>query len=60
MTQIEQAKATLFGPGGLAAGNVSVFPGEDPSAGPERIAAEINRALAAAAAGDFEDITDGD
>jgi hypothetical protein len=54
--QVELLKSKLYGPGGLGAVNVNVFPGTSRDVSAEQAAREISGALARMDAGDFEEV----
>jgi hypothetical protein len=53
-TEVERAAQRMFGPGGLGVKNFNLFPGTNPNATTEQVAAELNRALDRLEAGEFE------
>ena len=53
MTEVEKAKARMFGPGGLGITNFNVFPGERTDLTAEDIAGELNKMLDRLESGEF-------
>lgn len=58
-SHVERATARLFGPGSLSIKHINVFPGSRPNVSAEEVAEQINLALDAIEAGDFE-LVEGD
>lgn len=56
-TQENRAAARLFGPDGLGAKHINLFPGAAPNMSAARVATELNRALDQLEAGQFEVVT---
>lgn len=52
-TQLQAAKATLFGDDGLRASNFKLFPGKDRDASREKVAGELNKVFARLQAGEY-------
>jgi len=56
MTEVEIASKRMFGPGSLQVANIGFTLGSNADASAEDIARELNRALDAIEAGNFEEV----
>lgn len=59
-TQLDVARHRLFDAGMLNAANMKLFPGNSRDAAPEKVAEQVNKAVAQIEAGDFEVVEDFD